>query len=158
SSSPPVIGGWPSRPLNDLDLECGAATVDRVPVSPLDGFSAGYSEELVHPASGDAEHQASGGERDANVEPEADVLHVMEVVGDLAADAGQIGVRRQLHLSQAGNTGADPKAFLVMRDRAIELGHELRSLWAGADQAHLAAEHVPELGQLVQVAGAKEAA
>src|SRR5205814_7364380 len=63
--------------------------------------------------------------------------------------------RRAEHLPEAGHARHEVEAAaLPAVDAAILVGHERPR----PDEAHLAANHVDELGQLVQIGAAKEAA
>src|SRR5690606_30327611 len=53
-------------------------------------------------------------------------------------------------LRPAGQAGTNAVAQAVVAHSLLELVHELGALGAWADDAHLAAQHVPELRQLVE--------
>src|SRR5205823_14332026 len=62
-----------------------------------------------------------------------------------------------VHLGPAGDARLDAMAVAVAGDVAREQLHELGPLRPGADQAHLALEHVEQLRELVERAAAQEA-
>src|SRR5207248_2148394 len=86
-----------------------------------------------------------------HIQPQVDVLDVEQVAGQFAADAFQVGVGRQLHLCQSGQAGAHLQTVDIAWNGLFETRHELRTFWTRPDQAHLAAQHVPELRQLVEM-------
>ena len=63
-----------------------------------------------------------------------------------------------MDLGPAGDAAADLVAGHVTGDRAEELFDKVGTLGAGADKAHLAAQNVQELGELVEVGAAEQAA
>src|SRR5690606_1158379 len=65
---------------------------------------------------------------------------------------------RIVELGPAGEAGPHAMAQLVVADLLRQLGDELRPLRARTDQAHVAAQHVPQLRQLVDAGLADEAA
>ena len=91
-----------------------------------------------------------GFEDDEEVERDRQVLDVEEVVLQLlhrVFDAGAVGVA---HLRPAGQAGLDDVALAVERNLAVKLLHELRALGPRPHEAHVAAQHVPQLRQLVE--------
>ncbi len=90
------------------------------------------------------------------VEPDAPVFDVVDVVLDAG---GEVGVAAEaVDLRPAGHAGFDEVAREVVRDLAGELVDVIGALGARADEAHVAAEDVPELGKLVDVPATKEGA
>src|SRR5690606_8864534 len=61
-----------------------------------------------------------------------------------------------VHLRPAGDARAHLVPQHVVRDLVAEIIHEDRTLRARPDEGHLAAHHVPELGQLVEARLAEE--
>src|SRR5262249_30007484 len=91
---------------------------------------------------------------DDPVESGRAVLGVVEVVAQLP---GRAEVRARVaaaHLRPAGDARLQEVAARVERDPALEPVDELRLLGARPDDAHLAADHVDELRQLVEVRAA----
>ena len=94
----------------------------------------------------------------AQIQQRADVLDVIEVVGQLAADAAQVGVGRKLHLGQPRNAGPHGQALAVGRQLALQFREELRPFRPRPDQAHVAAQDVQQLRQFVEMRGPHEPA
>ena len=82
---------------------------------------------------------------------------VVQVVSQLAADAAQVGIGRQLTWARPVTPGRIVSRA-SSRELTLQFGHELRTLRPRADQAHVAAEHVPQLRQFIEMAGPQEAA
>lgn len=90
------------------------------------------------------------------IEPDAPILDVIDVVLDAG---GEVGVAAEtVHLRPAGHAGFDEVARKVVRDFAGELVDVVGAFGSRADEAHVAAKDVPELGKLVDVPAAEEAA
>ena len=86
------------------------------------------------------------------------VLDVVEVVAQLPGGAE---VRARVAAAQLGPAGdARPQQMApgVVRVLALQLGDHLGPLGPRADQRHVAADHVPQLRQLVDVGPAQEPA
>ena len=84
-----------------------------------------------------AEDDADGIQKDEDIEEEAHVLHVIEVVLELAPgilDGGAVGV---IDLGPAGDAGLDHEPLLVVGDGGGELLDDLRPLGTGADEGHV---------------------
>src|SRR5262245_8058505 len=97
-----------------------------------------------------AHHDLDGVDQDGEVEDEREMLHVIEVVAELferVLDRRAVAVA---DLCPPGDAGFDRMPHHVKRNLAGELLDEEWTLGPGPDEAHLAAEHVPELGQLVE--------
>ena len=90
---------------------------------------------------------------DLEVQAHAAVGDVLEVVGELL---GPGHVARQPQLREAGDARAHDQPLPVAGDVARQLLEEARPDRARADDAHLAAQHVPELRQLVELGGAQD--
>ena len=90
---------------------------------------------------------------DLEVEPQRAVGDVLEVVRELL---GPRHLARQAQLGEAGDPGRHDQALPVGGDLRRELLEEQRPDRARADDAHLAAQHVPELRQLVELGGAQD--
>src|SRR5882672_10260863 len=93
---------------------------------------------------------------DLQVEPHRPVLDVVQVVLDPLFN------RRvpapAVDLRPARDAGLHLVAQHVLRDLVLELGDEVRPLRTRTDNRHLAAQHVPELRQLVEVRLAQQLA
>ena len=88
-----------------------------------------------------------GAEHQAGVQPQADVTDVVQVVSQLAADAGEVRVGRQLNLGQTGHPGANQQPVAVVGDEPLQAGHEFRSQCSGAagpTRLISPAQHVPQ--------------
>ena len=93
-------------------------------------------------------------EHDLEIEEEVPVLEIPEVAFDAL---GEVGVAAEsLDLRPAGHAGFGLVAGVVVGDVVLEVADEFGALGARADETHLASEHVPELGQLVDVPFADE--
>ena len=85
---------------------------------------------------------------DPQVQPQRPVLDVVVVPLDAVGDRGLAA--QAVDLGPAGDPGLDAVAVLVAGDVARELAHVLGALGPRADEAHVAAQHVEQLGQLVE--------
>src|SRR5207244_8008529 len=85
-----------------------------------------------------------------DVEPDRPVLEVVEVEPDEVVEAE---VRAAGDLPEPRHARADEIALAVP---ALELGVVAQRQRAGPDEAHLAAEHVPDLWHLVEREAAQE--
>ena len=70
--------------------------------------------------------------------------------------ARHVRVGGELDLGETSEALFEQEPLAVVGDGLFELGHELRPLGAWADEGHLAAQHIPELRQLVDVGAAEE--
>src|SRR5690606_13926087 len=94
-------------------------------------------------------------EQDADVEPEGMPLDILDVVADALAANGEVLERAEVaaDLGEAGDARAHGMALVVVRDQAhdrLPLDLEVQRVRPRADEAHPAAEHVPDLGQFVE--------
>jgi len=97
-----------------------------------------------------------GHEHDLEVEEEAPIFHVPEVVFDAF---GEVGVTAQaVDLGPAGHAGFGMVAGVVVGDVVFEVLDEFGAFGAGADEAHFPFEDVPELGDFVDVVFTHEGA
>ena len=90
----------------------------------------------------------AGDDHGAQVEPHRAVGDPFEVVGEL------LGHRRLVaapHLREAGQAGSHDEPLPVRGQVVGELGEEARPDRARADERHVAAQHVPELRDLVEL-------
>ena len=93
-----------------------------------------------------------GGEEDAEIEPEALAADVAEIQADALAEGEVVA---PADLRQAGEPGAH--AHALAPGALAEGVHVLRHPWARADEAHVAAQDVEQLRQLIQRGGAQDA-
>src|SRR5262249_61197813 len=91
-----------------------------------------------------AEDGRDGLDQDRDVEPDRPVLEVEEVEPDEVVEAE---VRAARDLPEAGHAGDDDVGLAVPGVEALVVAQRQR---ARADEAHLAAQHVPELRDLVE--------
>src|SRR3954447_353861 len=103
-----------------------------------------------------AQDRAGRAAEDPEVQPERPAVDVGVVELGALGDAG--GAARALDLGQAGQADAHAVAVRVAGDVGGEALDVLGPLGARADEAHVAAHHVPQLGQLVHRGAADEAA
>src|SRR3954451_11339501 len=115
-------------------------------------IASGPSGDVAGRAARD--HEPGGLGDDLEVEAHAAVGDVLEVVGELL---GPGHAPRQPQLREAGDARAHDQPLPVAGDVARQLLEEERPDRARADDAHLAAQHVPELRQLVKLGGAQDA-
>src|SRR5665213_2928687 len=79
-----------------------------------------------------------------DVEPEGSVIDIPHVEGELLVPGNRVS---PADLRQTGDSRPDLVPPRLSRCVAFEIAHQQRS-WA--DQAHVAAQDVPELGQFIQ--------
>ena len=102
-------------------------------------------------------HLLASGE-DEEVEEEAHVLHVVEIVLQLPArvlHGRPVGV---IDLRPSGNAGLHHVALLVVGNRAGQFRDDLGPLGARADERHITHQDVEELRNLIDAIFADEAA
>src|SRR3954452_2994150 len=92
-----------------------------------------------------------GLEQHEQVQERRAVLDVVEVVAHLPGRAVATSRIAATDLGPAGQARLHERAPLVVGDEARELLDELRGLGAGTDEAHLAAQHLGKLWQLVEM-------
>ena len=105
-------------------------------------------------ALGDAVVQrdfVEGEEEDLQVQPRGEFAGIAQVVRDTLAEGEVVA---PVHLGEAGDAGAD--AHAVAPGAGVEGGHLLGYPGAGANEAHVAQQHVDEFRQLIQRGGAQE--
>ena len=101
------------------------------------------------------EQDAKGGEDQLDVREDGHVVDVQKVKLQLFVG---VGVVLAIDLGIAGEAGLDLEAEAEVREELVILLGDLRTLRAGADDAHVALKDVPELWQFVQAALANDAA
>src|SRR5207248_6723039 len=99
-----------------------------------------------------------GQQKHHEIEGEAVVLHVIEVVLELLLRVLFRSAVAVAHLRPAGDPRLDEMALRIERDGASERLDEYRPLGPRTDEAHLAEEHVQELRQLVDAQPPDDAA
>lgn len=141
--TPPVSGAIDPGVVRNIDRGSGCCR-------------AGISAQPKHPAErlrAETHHLQERPEQDAEVEPRPAGANVGAVAGDLAPDALDVRVRRQQELRQPGHSRLYRQPLRVPRDEALEAyrRNDFGAFRARADQAHVAAQHVPQLWQFVEV-------
>src|SRR6056297_1326251 len=96
------------------------------------------------------EDDFGGLQHDHQVQQEAVVLHVVEIVLQFLDGVLLGGTVLVLELGPAGDAGLHRVAFGVEGNVLLELRDELGPLGPGSDDTHLALEYVKELGQLIE--------
>ena len=88
-------------------------------------------------------------ENDRPVEDRRAIFKIVDVVLQFLNDilVGPVGA--VVDLRPAGNTGFYEEACFIIRDACAELFHEFGALGPRADERDVAADDVPELGELV---------
>ena len=84
----------------------------------------------------------------AQVQPDRAVGDPLQVVGELLGHRRLVAVA---HLRESGQAGAHDEPLPVRRQVLRELGEEPRPDRPRADERHVAAQHVPELRDLVEL-------
>jgi hypothetical protein len=105
---------------------------------------------LVDAAAGG--NGCQGASQQLGVAPQRPAVDVGHVEGEPVLPRQHVST---LDLRTAGQAGAHLVAASLLRGVAIEIGRQQRP-WA--DQAHVATQHVDQLGQLVEAGGAQPAA
>ena len=102
------------------------------------------------------DHSAENGhEHDLDIQPKGPVLDVPNIMLDALGNAGVSA--KAVHLRPAGHTWSHLVLHHVERHRFSELLHKEGDFRARTHQAHVAADHVPQLRQLVQAQLSQEA-
>src|SRR5437773_42841 len=76
--------------------------------------------------------------------------NVLEIEGDLAPYVVDRAVVSLVHLGPPGDAGAHPLTALVSLDLLAQVNKDRGLLRPGADDVHVPAQHVEELGQFVE--------
>src|SRR3569623_216512 len=101
------------------------------------------------------QHDLRGLEQDHEIEEQAVVLDVVEIVLQFVHGVVVARAVRVTHLRPAGDAGFDGVAHAVIGDFLGQVRHEIGTLGTRADEAHVAEENVEYLRQLVD-AGAPD--
>src|SRR5260370_41886036 len=105
-----------------LQLGNYAADQNGLLVGMLDLLAAGDAQQLARHAERNAGHAAACSTQDeAKVEKQAGIFDVIEVERKLTANAGQVGIRGQLHLRQTRAPRTDQQPFPPTGDRLAQL-------------------------------------
>src|SRR5713226_8496526 len=89
-------------------------------------------------------------EQDQEIEEERKVLDVVQVVLQLLERVVDRSAVAVLDLGPAGDSRLHREPLHVVRDLSLEFVDELRPLGSWPDEAHVAEQHVEELGELVE--------
>src|SRR5690606_27595905 len=87
--------------------------------------------------------------KNSQIKQQSVVLHVEEVILELLDRILLRGTVRIAELRPPCNARFDRVALPIVRDALVQLLHELGALRARTDEAHLAAQHVQYLRQLI---------
>ena len=112
------------------------------------------TDDSLDPAGANIGKVEYGRQQDPEIQPETQAIQIIKVVVELATDAAQIGIRPLENLGQPGQAGPNAQPQEVIGQGAFKLSGDLGALGPWSDQAHLPAEHVDQLRQFVEVAGA----
>ena len=93
--------------------------------------------------------------QDQQIQPDAAVAQVVEVVAELQFSILHAGAVGHVHLRPTAQARADPVPQPVVGDALLQFPFQLRPLRPWADQAHFAAQYVQQLGQFIE-AGAPQ--
>src|SRR4051795_9601636 len=148
SASPPLSGPrWRSVALIAASASRSATrpSVRTMPEMPHISVLRGLERPRQHEPDGLGHH--------LEVQPHGAVGDVLEVVGELLRPRDLAG---QAQLREARDPGRDHEALPVGGDLLGETLEEQRPDRARPDDAHVAAQHVPQLRQLVELRGAQD--
>src|SRR5919206_3309772 len=138
------------RARRSWSAEPPAATIPQIP-----HMAPSLVVALDHAPRRLADHARSRRGERAEVERDRAVGDPLQVVGQLLRHRGLVAAA---HLGEAGQARADDEALPVRWQLRRELLEEARPDRARPDEAHVAAEDVPELWQLVELRRAEPAA
>src|SRR5262249_30139266 len=96
-----------------LHVENRSGSSDEIVVAAFNRFAARYTQETMRDVKWNAAEVKDRGKHDAYIQPEAMLADVVQIIGELSADACQIRVGRQLNLRQASQTGAHLQSAAV---------------------------------------------
>src|SRR5579883_209742 len=95
-------------------------------------------------------------QNDGDIKPHRTVLNIVKVVMEFFA---RIQVRATIvivHLRPSGQSRLDLHATAIARNVLLQVGYQHWLLWTWPYQAHLAAQNVDDLRELVEVGHAQE--
>src|SRR6185436_12737167 len=90
-----------------------------------------------------------GLKHDDGIKKQSMVLNVEEIVLKLLSRIFDRGAVWVLNLRPTRQARRDQMPLLVERNLLGQLGHKMRSLGSGANEAHLTLQNVPKLGNLI---------
>src|SRR5262249_38283010 len=122
------------------------------------GFLDWHGAQFAQYAEGYTDAVKGRTQQDAQVQPKAEFPDVIKVMCQLEADGRQARIRGESDLGQSANPGSNCQAFLVTGKGLVQVGKELGPFRTRADQAHVAAQDIDELGQFIQMTEAQEPA
>ena len=97
-----------------------------------------------------AEDDGDGFEKYVKVYDDASLSDVVKIVLEFLQTVRHAGAEQwTVDLGEAGETRLDQMAHLVKRHFFFKCLNKLRSFRTRADEAHIAPEHIPKLGQFV---------
>src|SRR5208337_507764 len=105
-----------------------------------------------------AEEKKDRGKEDTEIEARAYPFDIVNVVIELAANAGHVRIGSLQYLRQTGEPRPNQEATTVIGEGSLELGDNLGPLRARSNQAHIAPQNVDELRHLVDVSCAEKTA
>jgi hypothetical protein len=120
--------------------------IDEPPIRMLGDLLARNPEQGLRNPERNASKIIGCSEQDPKIHGKADVLDVVQITRQLAPDTLQISVRRQLNLSEAGQTGTNHKSSTIVGDHFLEHDGDFGAFRPRANETHLTAEDVPDLG------------
>src|SRR6476620_5349898 len=103
------------------------------PVGPLHVLPVRDAEQAGGQAERDSHQEHRRTAEKPQVEPEIAIPYVIEVECQLVIDLAQKSIRRELHLRQARQPGADDEAISIARDRTLQDAHEFGPLGSWPD-------------------------
>ena len=114
------------------------------------------TRQRAQPTEWDSDDMEGRHPDQTKVKPKRQTMDVVDVILNLADDTGKVRVRRQIYLGQTRQTGSYAKAFAVTWNLTLQVRHEFWSFRSRADQAHVAAQHIPQLRQFVEMREAQK--
>ncbi len=94
-------------------------------------------------------HGTDGAQHDQQIEPERNVLDVVDVIFKLTVHAIHFGGIALLHLGPAGDAGTHHVAIMEERYVLLVPVGQVHGFRTWTDQAHFALQHVEQLGQFI---------
>ena len=119
-----------------------------------DGGSRSVSEKLVRGLRRQ-EQLRNRPQDNSDLQRKVPVLQVLKITRDSILNVGIISrfAAKTAHLSQPGNSRLNESADMVARHYFREFGVMFEQMRARADDAHLAAQHIPELRNFIDASG-----
>jgi hypothetical protein len=85
-------------------------------------------------------------------------MHIKKVAGQFAAHGIQIRIGRELQLRETRDPGRHEQSMAIAGQEELQLRNEFGPFRPGPNEAHVAAHHIPELRQLINMKRSKDAA